>query len=80
MLVVEDHPINLMLTLKLLERWGHRAGTAENGEVALRRIGVEAPGLVLLDLKMPVLDGGQMLFATIGRLRGRPLPVRCGDR
>ena len=26
-------------------------------------------------LPMPVLDGGQMLFATIGRIRGRPLPV-----
>jgi regulator of sigma E protease len=26
-------------------------------------------------LPMPVLDGGQMLFATIGQLRGRPLPV-----
>ena len=26
-------------------------------------------------LPLPVLDGGQMLFATIARLRGRPLPV-----
>lgn len=26
-------------------------------------------------LPIPVLDGGQMLFATIGRLRGRPLPL-----
>jgi regulator of sigma E protease len=26
-------------------------------------------------LPMPVLDGGQMLFATIARLRGRPLPI-----
>jgi regulator of sigma E protease len=26
-------------------------------------------------LPIPVLDGGQMVFATIGRLRGRPLPV-----
>ncbi len=26
-------------------------------------------------LPVPVLDGGQMLFATIGRLRGRALPV-----
>jgi len=25
-------------------------------------------------LPIPVLDGGQMLFATIGKLRGRPLP------
>ncbi|AHF93003.1 peptidase [Opitutaceae bacterium TAV5] len=27
-------------------------------------------------LPIPVLDGGHMLFATIGKLRGRPLPVR----
>ena len=26
-------------------------------------------------LPIPVLDGGQMMFATIGRLRGRALPV-----
>jgi len=26
-------------------------------------------------LPIPVLDGGHILFATIGRLRGRPLPV-----
>ncbi|HEX2861576.1 MAG TPA: site-2 protease family protein, partial [Lacunisphaera sp.] len=26
-------------------------------------------------LPIPVLDGGHMLFATIGRLRGRALPV-----
>src|SRR5262249_46329603 len=26
-------------------------------------------------LPFPVLDGGQMLFATIGRLRGRALPI-----
>ncbi|MDB6095308.1 MAG: rseP [Verrucomicrobia bacterium] len=26
-------------------------------------------------LPIPVLDGGQMLFATVGRLRGRALPV-----
>ncbi|MFM9081778.1 MAG: site-2 protease family protein, partial [Opitutaceae bacterium] len=26
-------------------------------------------------LPLPVLDGGQMVFATIARLRGRPLPA-----
>ena len=30
---------------------------------------------VLNLMPLPVLDGGQMLFATIGRLRGRALPV-----
>jgi regulator of sigma E protease len=26
-------------------------------------------------LPIPVLDGGQMLFATVAKLRGRPLPI-----
>jgi regulator of sigma E protease len=30
---------------------------------------------VLNLLPIPVLDGGQILFATIGRIRGRALPV-----
>jgi regulator of sigma E protease len=30
---------------------------------------------VLNLLPIPVLDGGQMLFATVGRLRGRALPI-----
>ena len=30
-LVVEDHPMNRTLALKLLERWGHRADIAEIG-------------------------------------------------
>ena len=28
-------------------------------------------------LPIPVLDGGHMLFATIGKLRGRPLPINA---
>ncbi len=31
-------------------------------------------------LPIPVLDGGQMLFATIGRVRGRALPISFGRR
>jgi len=27
-------------------------------------------------LPIPVLDGGQMLFATLGKLRGHPLPTQ----
>lgn len=35
---------------------------AENGEVALRLIADERPGLVILDLEMPVVDGFGVLF------------------
>ena len=73
-LVVEDHPINLMLTLKLLERWGHRATTAENGEVALARQAEGRYDVVLMDMQMPVMDG---LEAT---RRWRAKEVELGRR
>jgi CheY-like chemotaxis protein len=41
---------------------------AENGEVALERVAEEAPGIVLLDLKMPVLDG----WGVMERMRSEP--------
>ena len=56
-LVVEDHPVNLRLTLKLLERWGHDADTAVNGEQALELLGEREYDLVLMDMQMPVRDG-----------------------
>ena len=47
---------------------GYPVEQAENGEVALKRIAAEAPGIVLLDLKMPVLDG----WGVVERLRKDP--------
>ena len=53
-----------------------RAG-AEAGIRAILRITILLNvNLAILNLlPIPVLDGGQILFATIGRLRGRALPV-----
>jgi DNA-binding NtrC family response regulator len=45
----------------MLERQGHPVATAENGEVALARMAERPYGLVLLDLKMPGLDGMDLL-------------------
>jgi len=50
---------------------------AEAGIRAVLRITILINvNLAILNLlPVPVLDGGQMLFATIGRLRGKALPV-----
>jgi regulator of sigma E protease len=50
---------------------------AEAGLLAVLRFTIFINvNLAILNLMpVPVLDGGQMLFATIGRLRGRALPV-----
>ncbi|TAN02751.1 MAG: response regulator [Rhodanobacteraceae bacterium] len=77
-LLVEDHPVNQKVAQKLLERLGLAVDVAENGEVALDKVGQHAYAMVLMDCQMPVLDG----YSATRRLReieseqGKPrLPV-----
>jgi DNA-binding response OmpR family regulator len=64
-LVIDDAPDLAMVMRMLLERAGHEVITAENGRRGLRRFFEERPDLVVLDLRMPELDGWQ----TLERLR-----------
>jgi CheY-like chemotaxis protein len=58
-LVVEDGPDNQRLIAMFLRRAGAEVEVAENGRVAVERIGRGGPafGLVLMDMQMPELDG-----------------------
>ena len=67
-LVVDDDDDFREALAEILTTAGYPAEEAENGEVALRRVAAEAPGLVLLDLKMPVLDG----WGVVERMRKDP--------
>lgn len=53
----------------------HEAAEAGLRTVLMFTILVNVNLAVFNLLPIPVLDGGQMLFATIGRLRGRSLPI-----
>ena len=66
-LVVDDLADNRALLRRMLEQEGWQVHEAENGEVALSAIEQEAPGVVLLDLMMPVMDG----FEFVGHMRNR---------
>ena len=62
LLLVEDHPVNRLLATRLLERWGHKATIAEDGQQALdalraRRDAGRPFDAVLMDLQMPVMGG-----------------------
>ena len=60
-LLVEDEP-NMARTLaKNLERAGHRVEHAIHGEAALERLAAASFDIVVTDLKMPVMDGMQLL-------------------
>ena len=57
LLLVEDNPINQKVALALLQRLGYPADVAENGEQALERLAGQRYDLVLMDCRMPVMDG-----------------------
>lgn len=69
-LVVEDDEAILSSIEALLVDEGYTIVTAVNGAEALERLTRCTPRLILLDLKMPVMDG--WTFAEV--YRTRPLP------
>ena len=55
--VVDDNPDNLGVVAGHLKNAGYKVAVAPNGKVALQRIASIEPVLVLLDVKMPGMDG-----------------------
>lgn len=56
-LLVEDHPINQMLAMKVLRDWNIDVALAENGRIALEMIAKDDYDLILMDISMPEMDG-----------------------
>jgi len=56
--IVDDDPIIRMDIREMLEEAGYTvAGEAKNGEEAIERVARLAPDLVVMDVKMPVMNG-----------------------
>ncbi len=73
-LVVEDDLDLLGLVEMLLQDTGYRVRTASDGLQALARVAEEMPSLILLDMRMPVMNGWE--FAREFRARhGRGCPI-----
>lgn len=56
LVVEDDQPLNDAYKI-ILEQAGHDVITALNGEEALKVVQSSNPDIILLDLRMPVLDG-----------------------
>jgi CheY-like chemotaxis protein len=56
-LVVEDDEDIRSFVTAVLEGAGYLVREAANGVEALQRVQQESPGAILLDMKMPVMDG-----------------------
>jgi two-component system response regulator GlrR len=62
-LLVDDDPDLLKLISLRLVSAGHRVRTADSGEAALAALAVARPGVVVTDLRMPGIDGMQLVEA-----------------
>ena len=60
-LVVDDKAMMRDSIGSTLQRAGFAVVAAGDGEVALRMIGRHRPGAVITDLKMPTMDGLELL-------------------
>ncbi|MFZ5697931.1 MAG: ATP-binding protein [Pseudomonadota bacterium] len=56
-LVVEDNPVNQMVTRRMLESLGHRVDIATDGREGVARARGDHYDLVLMDLQMPQMSG-----------------------
>ncbi len=74
-LIVDDDPDILRLIRRTLRRHGFPTTTAQDGGEALLKIAANKPALVLLDLKMPEIDGYQVLRTLKSRAETRSIPV-----
>ena len=72
-LIVDDDATFRMTTAKLLEADGHRVDTAANGPEATERLKEKTYDLLLVDYKMPGIDGIALVEAL--RLWGHSAPI-----
>ncbi len=56
-LIAEDNPVNQKWATKILNKMGYEPAIAENGHLALEKVGQLPYDLILMDVQMPEMDG-----------------------
>ncbi len=67
-LVVDDTPANLRLLTRILQEQGYQVRPVPDGSLALAAAQAKLPDLVLLDIRMPEIDG----FEVCAKLKSDP--------
>ncbi|NQY96699.1 MAG: response regulator [Henriciella sp.] len=72
-LIADDNPINALIARRAMESSGFTATVASTGREALDAVEQISPDLILMDLRMPIMDG----FEATKQLRaaGHTMPV-----
>ncbi len=74
-MVIDDNPATLKLIFNLLADKGYKVRTATSGKLALRSVASQRPDLILLDVKMPEMDGFEVCRWLKSKSDQRNIPV-----
>ncbi|NRT56123.1 putative bifunctional diguanylate cyclase/phosphodiesterase [Sphaerotilus uruguayifluvii] len=74
-LIVDDEGLTRMMIRRVLEDYGYRVIEAQDGQTAVRLCDAEQPELVLMDVRMPVMNGFDACRAIRRSLRSSHTPV-----
>jgi len=74
-LVVDDNPDNLRLLTGILTEKGYKVRPAPSGSLALTSVQSTLPDVILLDIKMPGMDGYEVCRRLKSDERTRDVPV-----
>jgi CheY-like chemotaxis protein len=74
-LVVDDNELNLRLACDALELAGHETLSAINGRESVDIAVSECPDLILMDLRMPIMNGEEAMEKIKADARTRHIPV-----
>lgn len=74
-LVVDDHPDNLRTLSAILSQQGYKVRKAISGAVALETVRSQPPDLILLDIRMPEVDGYDVCAALKASEQTCDIPI-----
>ena len=74
-LLVEDDPSVLEMYRLKLELDGYRVSTALDGEDGLKKAGDLSPDIIFLDIRLPKMDGLEVLRKLRAQDKTREIPV-----
>lgn len=74
-LIIDDTPANLRLLSKMLTKRGYRVRPVPDGALALAAVRAEPPDLILLDIRMPGMDGYEVCQNLQADSSTRDIPI-----
>jgi CheY-like chemotaxis protein len=74
-LIIEDDAATRQMLRGMLEKEGWAVAESGNGHAALEQVAADRPGLILLDLMMPGMNGFEFIAELRQREAGRGIPI-----